>query len=64
VADIVTVDIAELEPFVAVHNAVRQDDPATVEGFVDWKRQAEDMVWLLARENGKEVGAGVGLVGL
>lgn len=61
--EIVVVDADELERVVAVHNAVRPDDPATVAGFVDWKRQAEDMVWLVATADGEDVGAAVGLVG-
>ncbi len=61
--EIVPVDIAELERVVSVHNAVRPDDPATVEGLVDWKRQAEDMVWLVAVAGGEDVGAGIGIVG-
>jgi GNAT superfamily N-acetyltransferase len=42
---------------------VRPDDPGTVEAFVDWRRQAEDMVWLSATEDGVDVGAGLGIVG-
>ena len=34
-----------------------------VAGFVDWKRQAEAMVWLLAEEDGAVVGAGYALTG-
>jgi GNAT superfamily N-acetyltransferase len=54
---------AELERVVAVHNAVRSDDPTSVDELVDWKRQAEDMVWLVAAADGEDAGAGVGLVG-
>jgi GNAT superfamily N-acetyltransferase len=53
-------DLAQL---VAVFNTVWPHDPATVEGYVDWRRQAEDMVWLLARYDGDVVGAGCGIVG-
>ena len=60
---IATIDEGELERVVAVHNAVRADDPATVEGLVDWRRQAEDMVWLVAVADGVDAGAGIGLVG-
>jgi GNAT superfamily N-acetyltransferase len=48
---------------VAVHNAVRPDDPTTVDELVDWKRQADDMVWLVATADGEDAGAGVGVVG-
>ena len=57
------VEVAELGRVVAVHNAVRPDDPTTVDELVDWKRQAEDMVWLVATSGGEDAGAGVGLVG-
>ncbi len=58
------VDVAKLPRLIAIRNVARPDDPGTVEGFVDWRRQAQDMVWLLAAEHGTaDVGAGVGLVG-
>jgi GNAT superfamily N-acetyltransferase len=58
------IDVAELGRWVEVHNHARPDDRGTVEGFVDWRRQAEDMVWLLATDDGDDaVGAGLGLVG-
>jgi GNAT superfamily N-acetyltransferase len=53
-------DLAQL---VAVRNAVWPHDPETVEGYLDWRRQADAMLWLLARRNGEPVGAGVGIVG-
>src|SRR5687768_9636125 len=56
-------EVVGLERFTAVHNAVRPDDPTTVDELVDWKRQAEDMVWLLATADVGDAGAGVGLVG-
>ena len=61
--EIVAVDVAELGRVVAVHNAVRPQDPDTVEGLVDWKRQAEDMAWLVAVADGEDAGAGIGIVG-
>ena len=36
---------------------------ATVSGFVDWRRQAADMVWMLAELDDETVGAGYALVG-
>ena len=53
----------ELGRFVAVRNTVWPQDPFTVEDFVDWKRQAEDTVWLLATESGTDAGIGVGVHG-
>jgi mycothiol synthase len=61
--DISHVDVDGLPRLVAVHNALRPDDPATVEGFVDWRRQADDMAWLVASDGGGDLGAGIGLVG-
>jgi GNAT superfamily N-acetyltransferase len=63
VIEVVPVDVAELGRVVSVHNAVRADDPTTVEELVDWKRQAEDMTWLVATADGEDAGAAVGLVG-
>lgn len=61
--EIVVLDAPGVERLVAVHNAVRPEDPAGVEEFVDWRRQAEDMVWLVAVEDGRDAGAGVGVIG-
>jgi RimJ/RimL family protein N-acetyltransferase len=61
--EIVRVDSGELGRLVTVHNNVRPDDPATVEEFVDWKRQAEEMVWLVATSGADDVAAGVGVIG-
>ncbi len=61
--EIVSVNVADLDRVVAVHNKVRDDDPTTVEGLVDWRRQAEDMVWLVAVADSEDSGAGIGLVG-
>lgn len=57
------VDVPELARLIAVRNVARPDDPATVEGMIDWRRQAEDMVWLVATRDGIDVGAGMALVG-
>jgi len=61
--EVVPVEVDELERAVAVHNAVRPDDPTTVEELVDWRRQAEDMAWVVAVHDGDDSGAGIGLVG-
>lgn len=62
-AQIVYVDSDSLDRVVAVHNVVRADDPLTVEALQDWRRQAEDMVWVVAVEDGVDVAAGIGVVG-
>jgi GNAT superfamily N-acetyltransferase len=63
VVEIAAVDVPDLGRVIRIHNTVRPDDPSTVESFVDWKRQADDMVWLLATEGGEDLAAAVGLVG-
>jgi mycothiol synthase len=54
---------AELEKLVAIARAAQPREFASVSGFVDWRQQAEEMVWLLAEEDGEPVGAGYGLAG-
>ncbi len=49
----------QLERLLAIHNALRPDDPAAAEEIVDWRRQAEAMAWLLAVEDGADVGAAI-----
>lgn len=53
----------DLQRLVRVRDAVRPDDPLTVSDLVDWRDQAEDMVWLLATDDEGDVGAGIALVG-
>ena len=52
----------ELEDLVAVALAAQPREHATVPGFVDWRNQAGDMVWLLAERDDQTVGGGYGLV--
>jgi GNAT superfamily N-acetyltransferase len=61
--EVAPIEAAELARFVAVRNAVRTDDPVGEDEFADWRRQAEDMVWLIATGDGEDVGAGIGVVG-
>lgn len=58
-----SVDVADLGRVVQIHNAVRSDDPTTVESLVDWKRQADDTLWLVAAADGEDVGGGIGVLG-
>jgi GNAT superfamily N-acetyltransferase len=53
----------ELQELVDVANAAMPREDATVSGFVDWRKQAGDMVWLLAERDGETVGAGFALSG-
>ena len=52
----------ELPQWVATMRAAR-DETDTVEGYVDWKRQARETVWLLAEEGERDVGAAIGIGG-
>lgn len=49
-------DQSDLEQLVGVMNAVRPDDPATLDEFVAWGEQAPDRVDLVAERDGKIVG--------
>lgn len=53
----------ELQELVDVLREAMPREYATVPGFVDWRRQAGAMVWLLAEEDGDTVGAAYGLTG-
>ena len=53
----------ELETFVRIARAAQPREETTVGGFVDWRRQADDMVWLLCERDRNAVGAGFGLTG-
>ena len=52
-----------LEPLVAVTNRVWPHTGWTVPNLLDWRRQAEDMLWLVASRGGDPAGAAVSLVG-
>jgi GNAT superfamily N-acetyltransferase len=57
------IEADELEALVTIAKAAQPREFATVSGFVDWRRQAEDMVWLLAEEDGASRGAAYALTG-
>ena len=55
---------AELEAFVGVsEQAMPREEMGGVAGLIDWKRQATDMIWLLAEVGGEAAGAGYALTG-
>ena len=55
---------ADLEAFLSVTAlATPREATGGVAGMVDWRRQAEDMIWLLAEEDDEVVGAGYALTG-
>ena len=53
----------ELEQLVRISQAAQPRERATVGNFVDWRRQAEAMVWLLCEEDEDAIGAGFALTG-
>ena len=57
------VEADELQTLVRIALVAQPREYATAEGFVDWRRQAEDMVWLLCERDGDAVGAGFALTG-
>ena len=61
--DVRPIDVDELPRLVEVVQVIQPDEGHSVEGYVDWRRQTSDMVWLLAEDGGEVVGGGVGLVG-
>src|SRR5215204_2043922 len=55
---------AELERFLAVvDEAAPRADMGGVAGLVDWRRQAQDTIWLLANEDGEVAGSGFAVTG-
>ena len=56
------IDENELPRWVAVTKAAT-NEADTVEGYLDWKRQARETVWLLASDGKDDVGAAIGIGG-
>jgi GNAT superfamily N-acetyltransferase len=52
----------ELERWIGVARAAL-DEADTVEGYLDWKRQARETIWLLASDEGRDVGTAIGVGG-
>jgi GNAT superfamily N-acetyltransferase len=52
----------ELARWVATQKAAA-GEADTVEGYLDWKRQARETVWVLASDGGCDVGAAIGIGG-
>ncbi len=53
----------ELEQWIGLAGRVRADRSGGVAEYVDWRRQAEDMVWFLASKGGDDAGAALAYVG-
>jgi GNAT superfamily N-acetyltransferase len=52
----------ELERWVATTRAA-MDEADTAEGYLDWKRQARETIWLLATTEGRDIGTAIGIGG-
>ena len=52
----------ELERWVATTRAA-MDEADTAEGYLDWKRQAHETIWLLATAEGRDIGTAIGIGG-
>ena len=52
----------ELDRWVAASKAA-MDETDTVEGYLDWKRQARETVWLLAFDGERDLGTAIGIAG-
>jgi GNAT superfamily N-acetyltransferase len=52
----------ELERWIRAAKAAL-DEADTVEGYLDWKRQARETLWLLATDAGRDVGTAIGVGG-
>jgi GNAT superfamily N-acetyltransferase len=64
VATIREIGEGELEAFVGVvSQAMPREETGGVTGLIDWRRQAEAMIWLLAAADDEIVGAGYALTG-
>ena len=57
------IDEDELEGWVTTRRAVPDSDTGTVEDYLDWRRQAAGLQWLLAEEHGEGVAVGMVLPG-
>jgi GNAT superfamily N-acetyltransferase len=52
-----------LERLIEVRNAVWPNDPSSAAQYVDWRRQAKEMLWLIARSGDTDVGMAEGIHG-
>jgi GNAT superfamily N-acetyltransferase len=62
VAEIREIHEHELDRWVAATRAAL-DEADTVEGYLDWKRQSRETIWLLASDQGRDVGTAIGIGG-
>lgn len=57
------IETGELETLVEIERAAQPRQFPSVSAFVDWRRQAEAMVWLVAEDGGETRGAAYALTG-
>ncbi len=57
------IDTDELEAWLPLVAAVRPDRATSVDDYLDWKRQAEDMAWFVASVDGQDAGCALAYVG-
>jgi mycothiol synthase len=57
------IEVDELETLVTIAKAAQPREFAAVSGFVDWREQAADMVWLVAEDGGSTRGGAYALTG-
>ena len=57
------IGVDDLERWIGIAGRVRADRKGGVAEYIDWKRQAEDMVWLVASRDGEDAGAALAYVG-
>jgi mycothiol synthase len=62
VLEIREIDERDLARWVAVTGAAT-NEADTVEGYLDWKKQARETAWLLASDGNADVGAAIGIGG-
>jgi GNAT superfamily N-acetyltransferase len=62
-ADIREIGTDALDSWLELATAVRPDRAASIDDYLDWKRQAEDMAWFVAAVDGEDAGAAFGYVG-
>lgn len=61
--EIIEIGADGLERWLAIASRVRPDRSGSVDDYVDWKRQAEDMAWFLATRDGEDAAAAFAYVG-
>jgi GNAT superfamily N-acetyltransferase len=63
VTHVLEIGSGELTRFLDVVERARGEPLASVEEMIDWREQADDMAWFLARVDGVDAGAGLALLG-